>query len=109
MTERRKSPRRKTHSVAWVAFDGECAAVTCLNLSETGACLELASTVGIPDAFDLVFDGGETARACQVIWWSKKQIGVRFPTSDDIALTALPGEDRQFSQNDLNRSGDSSM
>jgi hypothetical protein len=38
------------------------------NLLDTGAILEVASPIGIPDAFDLVFKGDDPARPCRVTW-----------------------------------------
>ena len=50
---------------------------TVRNLSETGACLEVQTTVGIPSQFDFVL-ADEPARACKVIWLDDTMIGVKF-------------------------------
>ena len=47
------------------------------NISETGACLQVQTTVDIPAVFVFV-QGGCPARACQTIWRDDTQIGVTF-------------------------------
>ena len=81
MEQNRKTPRqRASYKGARITFGGGRAVITCLvrNRSDTGACLVVASPIGVPDTFNLVFDSGETSRMCQVIWRSDKQIGVEF-------------------------------
>jgi hypothetical protein len=80
MTERRTSPRGKTYKVARIAFGGNRAVIGCLvrNLSDSGACLAVESPIGIPDAFNLVFDSGEPSRTCSVMWRADRRIGVAF-------------------------------
>jgi len=52
--------------------------VTCIirNLSQTGACLEVHSSV--PDTFELVFDADHSRRSCCVVWRKDARIGVKF-------------------------------
>lgn len=54
--------------------------IDCLirNISETGAALEVASPVGIPETFNLVISGDHSRRACKVAWRKDKRIGVAF-------------------------------
>ena len=47
------------------------------DLSETGACLVIASPVGIPDTFDLVLVGG-VVKPCKVEWRKADKISVSF-------------------------------
>jgi hypothetical protein len=47
------------------------------NISETGACLQVHTTVDIPAVFVFV-QGGHPARTCQTIWRGNTQIGVKF-------------------------------
>jgi hypothetical protein len=47
------------------------------DLSETGACLLVASPIGIPDTFELVFTDG-AVKACKVEWRKADRIGVSF-------------------------------
>jgi len=48
------------------------------NLSAGGACLELASQLGIPDAFDLIIGEGNVRRPCRVAWRKANRMGVQF-------------------------------
>ena len=54
--------------------------IDCLvrNISETGAALEVASPLGIPETFNLVISGDHSSRPCQVAWRKDKRIGVAF-------------------------------
>ena len=51
-----------------------------LNLSESGACVVVASLVGVPETFDLVFRDG-TVRHCLFEWRTAEKIGVSFARS----------------------------
>ena len=48
------------------------------NLSEHGACLEVASQVGIPDDFTLVVEIDHLSKPCHVIWRTATRLGVVF-------------------------------
>ncbi len=48
------------------------------NLSETGACLEVATVLAIPNDFTLSIPGDHIKRACRVAWKRDKRIGVTF-------------------------------
>jgi hypothetical protein len=55
------------------------AAVPCTvrNLSETGACLQVQTTYGLPSTFEFVIDD-KPPRACKVTWLDSTMIGVLF-------------------------------
>ena len=76
-SDRRTSPRKKILKVGrtyWPNKDSsEC---TVLNLSETGAQLELQGPA--PKVFDLVVEGEFWRRSCTVVWRDKNRVGVRF-------------------------------
>jgi PilZ domain len=80
MEERRKAPRHRTYKAAHSAFLDHAAAIDRVvrNLSDTGASLEVASPMGIPDTFDLVLEGDDSVRRCRVIWRKETKIGVEF-------------------------------
>lgn len=92
---RRKSPRRTFHYFAKVLgpdatqWDGFI-----LDISESGAQLELFNTEGIPDEFFLLVGGhGAVKRLCHVVWRSRDRLGVKFlrqperlPTSATMSL-----------------------
>ncbi len=48
------------------------------NLSERGACLEVASQIGIPDNFLLVVEIDHLSKPCHVIWRTATRLGVVF-------------------------------
>jgi hypothetical protein len=63
---------------ACITLKGHETAIDCVvrNLSDGGACLKVASPIGIPDTFDLVLD--RVVRHCRVVWRTAMQIGVTF-------------------------------
>ncbi len=79
MDERRKTPRQRMLKAGTIAFN-RAGGISCTirNLSAAGACLEVASPLGIPDEFTLVIESDHSQRACQVAWKAEKRIGVAF-------------------------------
>lgn len=79
MSEKRRSPRRRTLKGGTIFF-GVAASVDCTirNMSETGAALEIESLVGIPDDFTLLIKPELLKRKCRVVWRSGKRIGALF-------------------------------
>jgi hypothetical protein len=51
---------------------------TVQNLTDGGACLMVANTYGVPQAFELTFEQGRTRRACRVVWRTADKLGVAF-------------------------------
>jgi hypothetical protein len=79
MTERRRTPRRRTLKGGTVIF-GTAAGISCVirNMSETGAALEVESPAAIPNDITLLIKPEIIKRKCRVIWRSGKRIGVQF-------------------------------
>ncbi len=79
MEERRRIRRHKTLKAGLIAFN-RAGTVDCRvrNLSPAGACLEVASQIGIPDEFTLVVDVDHLRQPCQVIWRTATRLGVAF-------------------------------
>ena len=79
MDERRKIQRRRTLKAGSITFNLD-GGVDCRvrNLSPAGACLEVASQVGIPDDFVLVVDVDHLKLPCHVIWRTTTRLGVEF-------------------------------
>ncbi len=79
MDEQRDMARRRVLKPAKIAF-GRAGIIDCTlrNISDSGACLQVASPIGIPDTFNLLLDAGKTTRACRVLWRKDRQIGVEF-------------------------------
>ncbi len=47
-------------------------------MSPIGACLEVASQIGIPDEFVLVIDVDHVTQPCHVVWRTATRMGVAF-------------------------------
>lgn len=79
MIENRKSPRHKVFKAATIAFN-RAAGIDCTvrNISDDGACLEVASPLGVPLVFDLHILSDHTVRSCHLVWKSEHRIGVSF-------------------------------
>jgi hypothetical protein len=75
----RAAPRLRTLKGGTIVF-GFAAGIDCVirNKSKTGACLEVASPVGVPDDFVLIIQSDTIKRNCRVAWRSADRIGVRF-------------------------------
>lgn len=80
MSERRNTGRERTLKGARIAFHHDSSVIDCIvrNRSDTGACLQVASPLGIPDEFDLIANADDERRPCHVVWRTEKRIGVEF-------------------------------
>jgi hypothetical protein len=78
--DRRESPRLRTLKAGKIVFNHKFSVVDCTirNMSGDGACLQVPSTIGIPDDFDLLIEPDKQARPCHVAWKSDSRLGVRF-------------------------------
>ena len=75
------APREMRHRMfkaGKIAFN-RAGVIDCIirNLSDTGACLNVASPLGIPERFRLLRDGHDP-QPCRVVWRKDKQIGIEF-------------------------------
>ena len=79
MQERRKVPRHRTYKAGSINFN-RASGIDCRvrNLSPAGACLEVASQLGIPDDFVLVVASEHLHQDCHVIWRTATRLGVEF-------------------------------
>ena len=79
MEERRKVPRHRTLKAGSISFN-RAAGIDCRvrTLSPAGACLEVASQIGIPDDFVLVVECDHLHQPCHVIWRTATRMGVEF-------------------------------
>jgi hypothetical protein len=81
MDERRKPPpRTRTLKKGRIAFNHHHSVIDCVvrNLSPHGACLVVATPLGIPPSFDLFVDQDPTAMPARVIWRKDGRMGVAF-------------------------------
>jgi PilZ domain len=83
MDERRKAQRLRALKAGSISFN-RAAGIDCRvrNMSPAGACLEVASQVGIPDDFVLVVSHDKFSRPCHVSWRSETRLGVKFARFD---------------------------
>jgi len=78
MDNHRIAPRHRVLKAGSIEFNGGVIDCTIRNISDTGAAIEVASPLGIPDTFWLQISGSQTPRHCHVAWRSDKRIGVAF-------------------------------
>lgn len=79
MDERRKVQRHRTLKAGHIGFNRAGTIDCCVrNLSPAGACLEVASPLGIPDRFLLMVEADHLQQPCHVIWRSATRMGVAF-------------------------------
>src|SRR5882724_2918645 len=62
----RAALRQRVLKSASIEFHGGVIDCVIRNISETGAALEVASPLGIPETFNLVISGDHSSRPCQV-------------------------------------------
>ncbi len=79
MMEHRKSVRHRVFKAGVIEFN-RAGGISCTvrNISDGGACLEIASALGIPEQFDLHIASDRRTVACQRIWMSDRRLGVAF-------------------------------
>jgi hypothetical protein len=89
MEERRKVQRHRVLKAGSIGFN-RAAGIDCRvrNLSPAGACLDIASQVGIPDDFVLVVETDHLKQPCHVIWRSGNRMGVEFRPEAETAQHA---------------------
>jgi hypothetical protein len=77
--ERRNAVRHRTLKAGSISFN-RSAGIDCRvrNLSPVGACLEVASQLGIPEDFVLVVESDHLHKPCHVIWRTATRLGVEF-------------------------------
>lgn len=79
MDEKRKILRQRTLKAGTINFN-RAGGIDCRvrNLSPDGACLEVASQLGIPDDFVLVVESDRLKQPCHVVWRTATRMGVEF-------------------------------
>jgi hypothetical protein len=80
-SDKRRVARRRILKSGRIVFNRGRSTIDCTvrNISSRGARLEVASVVGIPDAFFLAMPDAGT-QACRVVWRRLKELGVAFET-----------------------------
>jgi len=79
MEKHRGSSRRRALKAGTISFSG-ADQIDCIvrDISETGACLEIESSVAIRNRFVLVIN--KAIYLCHVEWRDGRKLGVRFET-----------------------------
>ena len=77
--DRRSSPRHRVLKTGKIVVNAGRSTFDCTvrNLSDTGALLLVASSIGIPDQFQLVISA-EPPRPCRVVRRTAQELGVSF-------------------------------
>lgn len=91
--ERRRSRRRSVVQFARIAHSDGSMSDPCmiLDVSATGARLQLNGTTEIPDEFTLVLSrNGGVRRRCQIVWRDEFMLGVRFVFMSEQVRSGLP-------------------
>jgi len=88
MDERRHAVRTRSLLAGKILLNGRRSVIDCVvrNLSPQGACLQVASMIGIPQAFDLQIDGEKNARPCAAVWRARNRIGIDFQARQEPDL-----------------------
>jgi hypothetical protein len=76
--DKRRAARRKVLKTGKIHFGKSREVCTVRDLSSTGASLELARSINVPDRFTLVLEMESAARNCTVAWRRDRQLGVQF-------------------------------
>jgi len=81
MTERRVSFRGRTLKGGLIVLGEKAPKLECTvrNFTKAGAALQVSTTFGLPQHFDLVVDG--IARRCRSQWRTDNKIGVVFESA----------------------------
>jgi len=77
-SDNRGDLRSRTLKGASISFAGGSIDCTVRNISTSGAALDVASPLGIPDEFVLVVPTDHLRQRCRVVWRKEKRIGVAF-------------------------------
>jgi hypothetical protein len=80
MNERRSHIRRRTFKGGKLIFNKGLSVLDCVirDMSDHGARVELGTTIGVPDTFELIIAPDRVKRSCKIAWRSKRQIGISF-------------------------------
>jgi hypothetical protein len=78
--DKRREQRMRTFKSARILLNQHHSVISCTvrNMSPRGACLRVASPVGIPECFDVMFDTDHSVRPCRLIWHKEHDLGVEF-------------------------------
>lgn len=77
---RRGARRTDAFRIGSISVGGNEPSIDCLvwDQSETGAQIEVETTEGIPEEFNLIVTAYARPRACRVVWRKGRKLGVNF-------------------------------
>ncbi|WP_441242852.1 PilZ domain-containing protein [Tardiphaga sp. 768_D3_N2_1] len=78
MIEKRAAPRHRVLKRGTLAFGGGGIDCTVRNLSASGARVDIASPLGLPQNLMLVIEADQFIRRCRPVWNTDRQLGVAF-------------------------------
>jgi hypothetical protein len=80
MLDRRRAPRLRSLKPARIDFNPHWPPIECVvrNLTDLGACIEMAGGFNTSIEFDLTFLSAQEKRACRQIWRHDNRLGVEF-------------------------------
>jgi hypothetical protein len=78
MDEKRNASRQRVLKGAFIVITEKQPKIECTvrNISDTGCAVQVLTTIGIPQKFDLIV--GDVRRHCHVQWKAGTKIGVKF-------------------------------
>ncbi len=78
MQDKRTIFRKRVLKTAQIILSEKAPKLDCAvrNLSDTGACLQVSTTYGIPANFDVIIEG--VRRACRSVWRTDTKLGITF-------------------------------
>ena len=78
MIEKRTAPRHRVLKRGTLAFGGGGVDCSVRNHSDSGARVDIASPIGVPQNFLLVIEADQFIRRCRSVWNNDRQLGVAF-------------------------------
>ena len=76
MEQRRGAQRLRMLKSGKIFLGSRGVPCTIRNLSDTGACLQVQTTYGIPSKFELAMGDGQR-QSCKIIWLDGTKLGVQ--------------------------------
>jgi hypothetical protein len=76
--ENRRAARQRVLKTGYIVISDKAPKIECTvrNISETGASLQVSTTLGIPKNFVFIIDG--VRRHCRSVWRTGIKIGIAF-------------------------------
>jgi predicted ABC-class ATPase len=79
MIENRSAPRHRVFKHGTVAFrSGGSIDCTVRNISSSGARIDVAIPIRLPQSFTLIIEADQFMRHCHPVWSSNQRIGIAF-------------------------------